>query len=151
MTRLDSKRSLFLAAVLAVSIAGLLSLHVRAQSVSASAQLTITSATAVSLTGVSGSSFCRGLVEGSAIRLALDGGTATATVGRPVYTGERIFLNNAPDVAQFSAISMTSTNATISMYCGKGNVPAVSTIEPSLTNTALPLCNALTRPAGNCR
>lgn len=125
--------------------------RVGAQSVTSSQSLTITSTAATGLTGVSGSTFCRGVLEGSAIRLALDGGTATGTVGRPVYIGQEIRLGNGADIARFSAISISSSSATLNLYCGAGTTAAVSDIVSPPTNTALPLCNALTRPAGNCR
>jgi hypothetical protein len=131
-------------------LAGLLAGRALAQSVTASQILTIPT-TATGLTGVAGSTFCRGLLEGGNIRMALDGGTATATVGRPVYVGERIHLNNAQDVARFSAIATTTTPTTIAMYCGSGTTPTISEIITPTVNTALPLCNGLTRPAGNCR
>lgn len=125
--------------------------HVAAQSVSASQSLTIASTAATGLTGLAGSTFCRGVLEGSSIRLALDGGAATATVGRPVYIGQEILLGNIPDIQRFSAISITSTSATLNLYCGTGTPATVTTIVSPPTNNALPLCNALTRPSGNCR
>lgn len=125
--------------------------HARAQSVSASQVLTISATTASTLTGISGASFCRGVLEGGNIRLALDGSTASATVGRPVLVGERVHLNNPQDIGHFSAFALTPTTTTIAMYCGSGTAPAISVIESPPTSTALPLCNALTRPAGNCR
>lgn len=143
-------RTVLRLAALLLGLAGL-SGTLGAQSVTSSQTLTLNATTASTLTGISGATFCRGVVEGGNIRMALDGGTASATVGRPVLVGERIQLNNAPDVTHFSVIATSTTTTTIAMYCGAGTVPAISVIESPPTNTALPLCNALTRPAGNCR
>lgn len=124
---------------------------VRAQSVTASQTVTASSTAAVTLTGTSGLTFCRGVLEGGNVRMTLDGTTSSATVGRPVYAGERILLNNAQDVQHFSVFATSTATTTISMQCGGGTVAAVSVIETPTINTALPLCNPITRAAGNCR
>lgn len=121
-----------------------------AQSTSYIQALTISGTAASRLTATAGLTFCRGVVEGGNIRMALDGSTVTASTGRPVLAGERLLLNNGPDITNLSVIA-TSAPASISMSCGAGTSPAISVVESPPNNYALPVCNALTRLTGNCR
>lgn len=120
------------------------------QNVTTSELMPVTS-TAGGLTNRTGLTFCRGILEGGAIRLALDGSTPTSTLGRPLTVGDRLFVNNTQDILNFKAIATTTSITTIWMYCGSGTPPSVSVIESPPTSSSLPLCNALTRSAGNCR
>lgn len=121
-----------------------------AQSVTAGQLLSIPT-TAVGLTGVAGATFCRGILEGGNARMALDGSTPTALAGRPIFPGDRLRLNNADDITRFKVIAISPNAAKISMSCGSGTPAGISEIDSPPTNSNLPVCNALTRPGGNCR
>lgn len=109
-------------------------------------------ATAVSLSGASGSSQCFGTLETAPVRFTLDGSTPTALVGQPLQVGDRLELFNTKDVSNLKAIAMTATAGALNMTCATGTAPAASRIVSqqvyTSANPALPVCNGLLRAAG---
>lgn len=111
---------------------GVCATHLEAQGTSFYQQLTVAS-TSVGLTGATGMTFCRGMLETTPIRIALNGSTPTATVGQPVNVGDEVLLNTANDITNFRAISTTGQSGLLSLSCGSGTTPAPSFVRPAST------------------
>lgn len=118
--------------VLVVLGLGVCATHLEAQGTSFYQQLSVAS-TSVGLTGATGMTFCRGMLETTPIRIAMNGSAPTATVGQPVNVGDEVLLNTANDITNFRAISTTGQAGLLSLSCGGGTNPAPSFIRPAST------------------
>ncbi len=61
-------------------------------------------------------------VETATIRFAVDGTTATATVGHVASPGDVITLDSSAELTNFSAIRTTGTSATLKVSAGIGRI-----------------------------
>ena len=116
----------------------------QAQGANASVALSV-GPTAVTLSATllaTAPTLCRGTLETTAIRIAYDGTTPTATSGQPVAVGDQVVLQNAADIRNFRAIAQASTTNSpgiLNLTCSSGTPAAASYVQaaPYFTFSAL--------------
>lgn len=112
--------------------------NLRAQGVSYTEQLTVTSTAASLSVGTTALTFCRGTVETAAQRMTIDGSTPTASTGQPLNVGDQILLNNREDIRNFKVIAMTTASGVLNMRCGSGTPAGLSIVQPASISVGVP-------------